>query len=524
MDKDSVGYLLHRRKRALDNKKNWESILQKTYRYSQPNRNMFDLRPMGSKIDQSNSNGQNINWYVFDDTLSHATDVYVNRKINALTPPGKNWLDFVPGDAIYDEDIDESLEQEIKKRLQKNTKKFFNTYIHRTNFQLSISECFYDMTVSTGFLLVNPGFEDKQKIVFDALPVDKTYADEGPYGTFDAFYRDWTNLPKEHAEVMWPGINIPNEINEDNNKPEENEVNLYEIIYKDYKSGKWNHCIIEEKSSKKVFEDVHNSSPIIGFRAKKLSGEVYGRGPALDAMPAAATINQAIFDELMAANFKALPIYMGFGDGVFNPESFKMVPNTVIACSPIVSGQWPIHPLPQAGDIQWANLLVNELREQVNKRMLTSPFGAVDDPRKTATEIIERQREVAENAAAQFSRLQRELFDPLVERIVDIMRMNGDWDDPKIDGEIIAVEYDTPLVVSQGQKEVLDFLQQDTYIKQLYGEEASQAYYNNHLVTPWMAQKLNINLDLMKNSMEIADMLAKAAEMQQQQIEAEQSA
>ena len=149
------------------------------------------------------------------------------------------------------------------------------------------------------------------------------------------------------------------------------------------------------------------------------------------------------------------------------------MPNTVIACSPVTAGTWPMQPVPASGDINWAVLVVSDLREQIQRIMLTNPFGAVEDPTKTATEIIERQREIVENASATFSRVQRELFDPLVERIVELMKENGDWEEHEVDGKVIAVKYDTTLVISQGQKEVLEFVQFDQFIKKIYGKEAS---------------------------------------------------
>lgn len=500
----NVKLLLNRRQKALNHKKNWESILQKTYRYSQPNRNIFDLVPMGAGVDQKQTGGQNINWYVFDTTLAHATDVYVNRLVNALTPAGKKWLFFVAGTDIPDEFHDQ-----IKKILQKNTDKFFQ-YIHQSNFQLVIHECFMDMVCSTGFMMVNRGFEEKNPIIFTSMPVDRTYADEGPYGTYDAYFRDWFKLPRTHAEVMWSGIKLPDPKSTDSNNMENHEVTLYECIHRNYKNMLWEHTIIDEETQEVVYEWTDRTSPVIGFREKKLSGELYGRGRAMDAMPAAATINQAMYDEIMSANFRALPMFLGFGDGIFNPNTFKVVPNTVIACSPVTAGTWPLTPVPASGDINWAVLVVGELREQIQRIMLTNPFGAVEDPTKTATEIIERQREIVENASASFSRIQRELFDPLVERVVELMKENGDWEEPSVDGKVIAVKYDTPLVISQGQKEVLDFLQFDQFVKQLYGPEASSSFYENDQVTPWMADKLNVDLKLVKNSQELIDMMEMA--------------
>lgn len=514
---DSIKYLLSRRKKALNIKKNWEPLLQKTYRYSQPNRNLFDKQPLGEPGDDTTTNGENLNWYVYDNTMSQATDILANRIVSSLTPAGKKWLTFVGGI-----DIPEDKKAEVKQLLNSNTDMFFQ-YLQQSNFQLVIHECVMDMIASTGFMIVNEGFEEGKHIICASLPPDRTYADEGPYGTFDAFFRDYRRLPFTHAQVMWKGITKPEFKCNNEDDAEAHLVNVYEIVYKDYDKNRWVQAVIHVETEKLLYEQIHLTSPIIGFRSKKLSGEVYGRGAAMDYMPTAATINQAMHDEIVSANFKALPIWMGFGDGIFNPQTAKLRPNSVISCSPIASGTWPLQPMPSAGDLQWAAVVINDLRDQINRGMLASPYGNMEDPTKTATEIIERKAEYIENASTMFSRIQRELFDPLVERVVSIMKKNGDWKAPKVDGKKVAIRYETPLVISQGQKEVLDFLQLDQFTKQVFGAEASSGFYNIELVVPWMADKLNTNLDLTKTKEEVMQAMEQAeadrAAMLQSQVE-----
>ena len=244
----------------------------------------------------------------------------------------------------------------------------------------------------------------------------------------------------------------------------------------------------------------------------------------MDAVSAAGTINQAIYDEIVSANFSALPMWMGFDDGVFNPHNFKMLPNTILACSPPAAGTWPLQPVPQSGSIQWASLVVNELREQINRIMLTDPFGPIDTTAKTATEVIERQRQILENASAQFARMQRELFDPLVERVIDILRRKGIWDDVEVDGNLISIKYQTPLVTSEGQKEVLETLQHIQFLQAVYGPEMSMGFYKIEELSQWAGQKLNISQDILKNKDEILDMLEEMKQNAPQQPQEEQAA
>ena len=176
MAEPEVAWLLKRRNAALTKKQMWGSLFQKTYRLSQPNRNVFDMRPIGQNPGTFNIQGMDIAWYVFDLTLAHATDVWVNEVVNALCPAGKQWLNFVSGS-----EIPENKKDEVDKRLQKRTELFFK-YLHRSNFQLVVHECFMDAAVSTGFMTANRGPSKEMPFVFVSNPPDAIYAALGSTG------------------------------------------------------------------------------------------------------------------------------------------------------------------------------------------------------------------------------------------------------------------------------------------------------------------------------------------------------
>ena len=492
----------------------WGSLFQKTYRLSQPNRNIFDMRPIGQNPGTFNIQGMDISWYVFDLTLAHATDVWVNEIINALCPAGKTWLNFVSGTEIPEEKRDE-----VNQKLEARTELFFK-FLHRSNFQLTIHECFMDVVVSTAFLTANRGPSKENPFVFISNPPDVMYAEEGPYGVFDQYYRDWVRLPIETAMVMWPKLKKPNYLTE--NQDGEILITLYEIMYLDHKKNRWEYRVIHADTKTVCYKRTDRTSAFIGWRVKKLAGETYGRGPSMDAVAAAGTINQALYDEIVSANFRALPMYMGFEDGVFNPNNFKMIPNTILACAPTASGTWPLQPVPAAGDVEWSMLILNELREQIHNIMHTSPLPAEDDPKATATEILARTQKNLESRAAQYSRIQQEFFAPFVKRCIDILRTWGLWDDIEVDGQIIDIQFDTPLVTSQGQKDVLELSQHIQFIQGLYGTEAASGFYNIEKLSPWAARKLGVDSEVYKTEEQLLEMAEQVAEQKQQMMEQEQ--
>jgi len=90
-----------------------------------------------------------------------------------------------------------------------------------------------------------------------------------------------------------------------------------------------------------------------------------------------------------------------------------------------------------------------------------------------------------------------------VVRVVDILRKKGLWDDIEVNGQIIGVHFETPLVASQGQKDVIDLLQHIQFIQGLYGPEAASAFYHTSKLSPWVAKKLGVNLEMIKDTQEI---------------------
>ncbi len=504
-----IAWLLKRRKHQLSIKQMYGSLFQKAYRLSQPNRNIFDMRPIGENPGTYNIQGMDIAWYVFDLTLAHATDVWVNEIVTALCPPGKKWFNFVAGS-----DVPEEERERVNVILQERTDKFFK-YLHRSNVDLVIHECFMDVAVSTAFMTINETQDIDNPFVFISNPPDCIYAAEGAYGVFDAYFRDWIRLPLATAEQMWPGFTRPHYLSE--NIDDEILLSIYEILYEDHRTGLWEYRVIHADTASVCYKRTDRTSAFVGWRVKKLAGETYGRGPAMDAMPAAGTINQALYDEIVSANFRALPMYMGFEDGVFNPNNFKMIPNTILACAPTASGTWPLQPVPAAGDLNWSMLILNELRQQIHDIMHTSPLPPVDDPKATATEILKRSQVNTENRAAQYARIQQEFFRPFVKRCVDILRRKGLWDDIEVDGKIIEIDFDTPLVQSQGQTEVLELMQHVQFIQGLYGPEAASGFYNLEKLSPWVAEKLKTDLTLIKNEQQLLEMMEN---VQQAQAEA----
>ena len=139
-----------------------------------------------------------------------------------------------------------------------------------------------------------------------------------------------------------------------------------------------------------------------------------------------------------------------------------------------------------------------DLRQQINNLLYANPLGQANDgPTRTATELALRQRNLSEEIGPVFTRLQSELLDRVINRIVYILKKKGLIEPIVINGRELDLKYQSPLVVAQGQLEVQGFLQYFQAVQGVYGPEGAITTLNPGYVQYWMAEKLGVDMRLL---------------------------
>lgn len=497
--------LLQRRQRAVTNRENWRELLDATYKYALPNRNVWD---------DQNTTGENYNWDVYENTLGLGLRKFVNRMINALVPPDQNWVNLKAGSFIPKDQVED------KNEILQNVTDTFFFYLRQSNFDLVIHEAFTDMAISTGVIQINEG-PAEDPLLFSSIPSNTVAFESGPRGDLSAFFRDWYRIAPEYALFVWGDeFKLPEALK---NKSEAFEMNLYEISYFDFKERIYKYFVIEESTKEIVFSKSEESWEWIGFRWSRLPGEDAGRGPAIEAMPTAATLNKAMEYEMKAGALAAAPPLMAYTEHVINPYTFNVAPNEIIAVKPIGTETWPIAPLPVGGDITFTSIIMNDLRAQVNEIMMAQPLQPLQDsPVRTATEVAVIQNQLREDAGAQFSRVQRELFDPLVKRVLWILQKKGLIEPIIIDGKEVTLTYQTPLSISKNQNDVQTFLQFFEIMGGIFTPGVAINLIDAPKIPGWIGEKLNAELSLIKDEQQIIKLIKDAQEIAKDAIEEQQ--
>ena len=155
---------------------------------------------------------------------------------------------------------------------------------------------------------------------------------------------------------------------------------------------------------------------------------------------------------ISGAAMAATPPWLGFSDGVFNPNNYVIEPNKIIAVSPDSAANPPLQKLDVSGDVRFGELTMNDLRSQINEIMYVDPTRPVQSPSQTATEIMIRQQAFLEEIAPAFARIEIEILPKLIDRVIWILKDKGIFP-PELDSEpyknLYTIRFKSPLEQSQ---------------------------------------------------------------------------
>lgn len=186
--------------------------------------------------------------------------------------------------------------------------------------------------------------------------------------------------------------------------------------------------------------------PYVVARFSKRTGEVYGRSPAWDCLPAIQMINQMSKEILRAQQLKNLPPMLVADDGVMMP--LNIIPNGIImgGVDPI-SGQNRIQPLPIGGSLQESMLMIERTENIIKQSFYVDQLYDKPGTPITATEEVQKQQDSARSLTPQINRCETEAINPLIKIVFGIKLRAGQLGQPPVamDTKHIKVEYLSPV-------------------------------------------------------------------------------
>ncbi len=483
----------------------WIALYNECYHYTVPSRNLF----YRSSLVQ----GEQKNALVFDTTAVHALRGFVSKLQNSVTPPQQDWALLEAGTSVPEGERDR-----VTRDLQTITTTLFN-YIHHSNFDLVVPECYYDLGIGTGVLIIHDNNSDDNPFTCYSVPAARIAIEESQNTLVESAYRWWDEIKVSDIMEQWPEAEIPQSMmtnyqdNPTYQVKELVEATMYQPLHKG--PDKYVYCLWHQGDI--LLERRVESSPFIIFRWSKINNEAMGRGPVVEALPSIKSLNELARLEITAANFNTSKPYMAFSDGVFNPWTFRIEPNTVIPIAPTSNGNFPIQPFPDSANPAFEQLVSADLRQQINNLMYNQPLGPVDAPPKTATEVAMRQRQFFEEMGPSAVRLQHEFLPRVINRFIHILQKRGLLPRLVVNGREIQIVYKSPLIYSQNQKDVQSFMQWTQIMQGVMGPETAVHNIKPDVFPDWLADKLGVMKEVLNTPDEMKELYAQMAAQQQAQ-------
>ncbi len=520
LSEKEVAAVLKRFDLAKKRKTQWSELYEEALEYAAPHRETFN-----SDFDTPGQDkmGRGL---VFDSTALDAMQKFASNLQSSLVPPFTDWIRLKPGSAVADE---EGLEEILKEV----TEVYFS-HIQNSNFDTQIAESFLDLAVGTGAMLLLKGTRDRP-FHFVNVPLSQLFLEEGANGVIDTAFRQ-SKIQIRNIEKTWEDAEISEALSEKVRQDPNAEIKIIEATIateitvfnsvedRDELVDGFLYVVIENETKTVIVEREQKSSPWLVFRWSTIPGEIYGRGPLLFALPDIKTLNKTKELLLQSASIAIFGMYTVEDDGIINIENIELGPGAMI---PVDSngrqGRGPsLQPLNPAGSPDLGQIIVQDLKQNINSIMFADPLGPIDLPVKSATEVSLRQQNLARRIGSAFGRLQFELITPLVNRGLDILDELGliDLGPFRVDGNIIAIEHVSPLAMAQEEEQFVNMIRLAEMVVGLYGPEVLMGMIPPDRFITEAAKKINVDRNVIASEEEIATM--KQAIQQQAEIASQQ--
>lgn len=407
--------------------------------------------------------GEKRNEYVLDSTAPLALSKFGAILDSLLTPRNQKWHKLRASDKALNRNRQVSLWFD-----QVNDILFDYRYAPKANFSSQNQKNYKSLgAFGTGCMFIDELQKDPG-LRYRAIHLSEIYFTENHQGIVDKAYRYFKLTAHQAMEQF--GDRCPDNIKGVLANSPEKEFFFIHCVKprKEYNADARNSAnmpiasyYVSMDSQKMVKEGGFNSFPYAISRYEQEPGEVYGRSPAMDVLPAVKTLNEEKRILLKQGHRAVDPVLLAHDDGIVS--SFSLRPGAINAGGVTADGRPLVHALP-VGQFQIGKELMDDERSVINDAFLITLFQILTEtPQMTATEVMERTKEKGILLAPTLGRQQSEYLGPMIEREIDILsRLTGYDGKPLLppmpdilkeaQGEY-SIQYESPLSRAQRAEE-----------------------------------------------------------------------
>ena len=427
----NINDTLNRYNDAVSRRTRYNSIMTEAGQYAWP-----QAQDMVRNANQTEGLQRTINLY--DSTALMAAYKMTSGIFTYLMPVGTKWFEFVAQD--FELNQDPTMQGWLS-----NATALTHKEIWRSNFQREMFITIRSMNVfGTGVISVQKTKNADLPIAFKHHHIGYMFFDDNSVGEIDTVYRQIFYTARQAAQAfgrknLCKGPLKALEANKPDEKFEFVHVVAPNVDFDPSKIGanvkrvKSVYICIQDRAI--VKEGGFDSLPYLVARFALAPQEIMGRSPAIELLPEIKMLNRMKKTFIESAEKAVNPPLIMEDDGVVGQPVTS--PNGTIY---IRAGAMKPEPLKTGTNVALNAELILQQQELVKEGFFNDLFQALAQHRNmTATEVVERVEEKIVHLAPAITSLQKEIFSPLITRVLNLLIKVGRIPEPPIDFDLDVV-------------------------------------------------------------------------------------
>ena len=433
--------VLKRFDRLSAQRQNWETHWQEVADY---------MMPRKADVTKTRSRGDKRTELIFDSSPLQAVELLAASLHGMLTNPSTPWFSLRFKDDMENED-------EAKEWLESATDTMYAAF-NRSNFQQEIFELYHDLiTFGTAAMYIEEDPDDILK--FSTRHINEIYVAENDKGRIDTVYRKFKISAR--AAIQQFGSAVSMKVDTINAKDPYEEIEIVHAVYprsdfdpkkQDKSNMPFESIYIEYSSGDELSVSGFREFPFVVPRYLKASHEIYGRSPAMTALPDVKMLNEMSKTTIKSAQKQVDPPLLVPDDGFILPV--RTVPGGLNFYRSGTRDR--IEPLNIGANTPLGLNMEEQRRNSIRNAFYVNQLMMQQGPQMTATEVIQRNEEKMRLLGPVLGRLQSELLKPLIDRTFNIILRNNLFPPAPefLAGKDIEIEYVSPLAKAQKSTEL----------------------------------------------------------------------
>jgi hypothetical protein len=400
--------------------------------------------------------GQDRNWRIFDTTAFESLELLSSALHSMLTNTEARWFGISLEDPELSKHPDAALWLEQSTNLMRVAFSRPNA-----NFTPQAHELYFDLVAfGTGNQFISN--QEGEGAFFSTRPLSECYLSENVAGIVDTVFRCFEMTARQAFELFGED-DLPEEAVKafEDGKFEQKAEYLHVVLPNPQiipGNVDWTgmpfvsfHIDIRHKA---FIGDIRGfwEMPYQTPRWEKDSGEIYGRGPGMVALPDVMMLNEMSRTTLKGAQKAVDPPSFVPNDGILS--NIHLAPGGVTVVDAQLfreSRGQPVTWMPQSSNVNLGVEMENRRATQIRRAFHHELLQMFEDPRMTATQVLELSRTAQRMLSPVLGRQRVEYLEPMIERVFGIMLRAGQL--PPIPdvlgGQSIKIDYISPVARAQ---------------------------------------------------------------------------